>query len=218
MFQTIKQNKRNPKIKVLANRKRTAQQKHFKESEIVSPQAGGRRGRAGAEVSSWLGAGALLTDFYSSPGSRWARRRHSLVLPVSPVSPHEEKQGTDCLHSGYWLSALNLWLEVGEFSEESMTCAGFVCFLQFVAQSGICGDAFVRERWATFCTSSCPLWEGTPSARCTCWRTHTFFTRGSAQPFTAHTSHTGEVRLRPGIWLLTSYWAAPSGDIRAQPF
>lgn len=40
---------------------------------------------ARAEVSSELGAGATLTDFYSSPSFRWARPRHSLV-PTSQSS------------------------------------------------------------------------------------------------------------------------------------
>lgn len=51
-----------------------------------------------------------------------------------------------------------------------------------------------REGWSVFCISSSPLWADTLSPPYTCWRIRSFFTRGNAQPFTASTSRTEEVR------------------------
>lgn len=105
----------------------------------------------------------------------------------------EEKQGTDCLQS-------NIWIRLPAAGSTKATVVELnylykLCLIPvFVA--GPCRDSVrsSREGWAVFCTSSSLLWADTLSPRCTCWRTHSFFTRRSAQPFTAHTSHTEEVR------------------------
>ena len=72
-------------------------------------------------------------------------------------------------------------------------------------------DVFLRAGWAVFCTSSCQLWVGTLSPRCTCWRIHSFSTGGNEQPSTAHTSHTEEVRGRLVVCLERGEPRCPAG-------
>lgn len=68
------------------------EQKHGKERPLVVPRGGERPARA--EVS--LRAGATLTDFYSSPGFRWARLRHSSVPTSQSSSLISAQQRPDC--------------------------------------------------------------------------------------------------------------------------
>lgn len=102
---------------------------------------GGGEGPARAEVSSELGAGATLTNFYSSPGFRWARPRHSLVPTSRSSSLICNQQRPVCLQVVSQESAL----ETDVKNRSWGSCAGKMSSSLFFILPALGGYALVSQ-------------------------------------------------------------------------